>query len=81
MSLYSDRKKKKEPKFRMSFVLLFVFASFAVCFALYMREEMPNAEPAPADGTVIISDMAGYEATDMPGQIGGQNINPVKRKP
>lgn len=76
--LYSDKRKKNEPKFRLSFVLLFVFASFAVCFALYMREEMPEAPTAPADGTVIISDMAEYEVTSVPGGYAGQDINPVK---
>ncbi|MGN0642151.1 MAG: GDSL-type esterase/lipase family protein [Huintestinicola sp.] len=30
-------KKKKPLKFRISFILLFIFASFAACFALYMR--------------------------------------------
>lgn len=78
MPLYSDKRKKNEPKFRLSFVLLFVFASFAVCFALYMREEMPEAPTAPADGTVIINDMAEYEVTSVPGGYAGQDINPVK---
>lgn len=33
------QKEKKYAKFRFSFVLLFVFASFAACFALYMTNE------------------------------------------
>lgn len=78
VSLYSDRKKKNEPRFRLSFVLMFVIASFAVCFALYMREEMPEAEPAPAAGTVIISDMPGHEVTDSTGKFAVENVNPVK---
>lgn len=37
------RKEKKHAKFRFSFILLFIFASFAACFALYMNSD--NAIP------------------------------------
>ncbi len=33
------KKEKKYARFRFSFVLLFIFASFAACFALYMTNE------------------------------------------
>lgn len=33
------QKEKKKAKFRVSFIFLFVFASFAVCFVLYMKED------------------------------------------
>lgn len=33
------RKEKKHAKFRFSFILLFIFASFAACFAMYMNSE------------------------------------------
>lgn len=38
------QREKKKPKFRLSFVFLFIFASFAVCFVLYMREEFEITE-------------------------------------
>ncbi len=48
MSSYSEKKKKKGMKFRISFVFLFIFASFAACFVLYMRDgEVPEGN-APA---------------------------------
>lgn len=37
------RKEKKHAKFRFSFILLFIFASFAACFAMYMNND--NAIP------------------------------------
>ena len=33
------QKEKKKAKFRASFIFLFIFASFAVCFVLYMKED------------------------------------------
>lgn len=33
------QKEKKKAKFRVSFIFLFIFASFAVCFVLYMKED------------------------------------------
>lgn len=51
MSSYYERKKKQGQgiKFRISFIFLFVFASFAVCFTMYMKsgEDMPEAEDVP----------------------------------
>ena len=45
MSSYYERKKNKGMKFRLSFVLLFVFASFIACFVLYMRsDELPQKQ-------------------------------------
>lgn len=43
MSSYLEKKKKKGMKFRISFIILFIFASFAACFVLYMRsDEIPS---------------------------------------
>ncbi|MGN1103233.1 MAG: GDSL-type esterase/lipase family protein [Huintestinicola sp.] len=43
LSSYYERKKKQGMKFRISFVFLFVFASFIACFTLYMRsDELPK---------------------------------------
>ena len=33
------QREKKKAKFRFSFILLFIFASFAVCFVFYMKED------------------------------------------
>ncbi len=74
MSLYSDRKKKKEIKYRLSFVLLFIAASFLVCFVLYMREETPEEEMRRNDSpaqTVRID-----EPEKMPVQPARDNGNP-----
>ncbi len=35
---------KKKPKFRISFIFLFIFASFAVCFTFYMKEDYEITE-------------------------------------
>lgn len=43
------RKEKKHAKFRFSFILLFIFASFAACFALYMNSD--NAIPVSNSNT------------------------------
>ena len=40
------QKEKKHAKFRFSFVLLFIFTSFAACFAMYMRSESDDILPA-----------------------------------
>ncbi|MCM1578608.1 MAG: hypothetical protein NC078_07425 [Ruminococcus sp.] len=74
MSSYSDRKKKKELKYRFSLVLLFIAASFIVCFVLYMKEEAPPeiTDPNPAE-TVILNETGG-----TPAGIGGYDTdNPV----
>ena len=34
-----NQREKKKAKFRFSFILLFIFASFAVCFVFYMKED------------------------------------------
>ncbi len=75
MSSFSDRKKKKEIKYRMSFVLLFIAASFLVCFVLYMREETPDEEMRQNDSpaqTVRID-----EQGDLPAQVSRDTDNPV----
>ncbi|MCM1059389.1 MAG: hypothetical protein NC452_03755 [Eubacterium sp.] len=33
------QREKKKAKFRISFIFLFIFASFAVCFSMYMKED------------------------------------------
>lgn len=34
-----NQREKKKAKFRISFIFLFIFTSFAVCFVLYMKED------------------------------------------
>lgn len=38
------QREKKKAKFRISFILLFAFASFAVCFTMYMKEDFEITE-------------------------------------
>ena len=52
LSSYYDRKKKENGiKFRISFVILFAAASFAACFALYMKSGSPADDKPQADGS------------------------------
>lgn len=79
MSSYYDKKNKKNMKFRISFVLMFIFASFLACFALYMRDgEVPEHEYE----TVTENTEAVTEAeiqSDMPQneRASTVNINPI----
>lgn len=51
MSSYYDRKKKKDGiKFRVSFIILFAAASFAACFALYMKSDVPDTDKQSQSG-------------------------------
>ncbi len=70
------QKEKKHAKFRFSFILLFIFASFAACFALYMRSDSDDILPASKNLTdennEVLEDGAAYsEKTDI--------INPVPK--
>lgn len=38
------QREKKKAKFRISFIVLFIFASFAVCFTMYMKEDFEITE-------------------------------------
>ena len=38
------QREKKKAKFRISFIFLFAFASFAVCFTMYMKEDFEITE-------------------------------------
>ncbi len=77
MSSYYSRKNKPSMKFRFSFVLLFVFASFAACFAFYMREGDP---PVQKEGEVIdVADTETPSVNERP-QVQREStddINPV----
>lgn len=48
------QKEKKKNKFRISLVLLFIIASFAACFALYMKEDFKITEDMFEDNTEAI---------------------------
>ncbi|MGN0674509.1 MAG: GDSL-type esterase/lipase family protein [Oscillospiraceae bacterium] len=61
---------KKKAKFRISFVFLFIFASFAVCFTLYMKEDFEVTE----DMFENISEAVVY--VEPVGQ-NNYNVNPV----
>lgn len=70
------QKEKKHAKFRFSFILLFIFASFAACFALYMRSDsddiLPASKKITEESAGAEEDGAAYsEKTDM--------INPVPK--
>lgn len=44
MNMKVSQREKKKVKFRISFVFLFIIVSFAVCFALYMKEDFVITE-------------------------------------
>ncbi len=49
----TPKKEKAALKFRISFVILFIIASFAACFVFYMKEDLPEeAAEAMAVSTV-----------------------------
>lgn len=57
MSSYYERKNKPAMKFRFSFIFLFIIASFAVCFVMYMKSgELPEEENK--DEIITIKDAA-----------------------
>lgn len=56
---------KKKAKFRVSFLFLFIFASFAVCFVLYMKEdfEISSDMIEPAEEAVVYVEPVGTANT------------------
>ncbi|MBP1560852.1 MAG: hypothetical protein J6C96_06385 [Oscillospiraceae bacterium] len=48
------QREKKKAKFRISFVFLIIFASFAVCFTLYMKEDFQITEDMFEDETEAV---------------------------
>lgn len=56
MVSYRSKKQKQGVKFRISFVLLFIFASFAACFSLYMRQAMEE------DGNGVVTEIVTHTA-------------------
>lgn len=67
------RKEKKHAKFRFSFILLFIFASFAACFALYMNSD--NAIPVSTSNTEEASDIDNDELFEEKTSV----VNPVPK--
>ena len=67
------RKEKKHAKFRFSFILLFIFASFASCFALYMNSD--NAIPVSNSNTEETSDINSDELYEEKTSV----VNPVPK--
>lgn len=69
------KKEKKHAKFRFSFVLLFIFASFAACFALYMNGD--------GDDAVFVSNNHAAETPDNAAEntyeVKASVINPVPK--
>lgn len=59
------QREKKKPKFRFSFIILFIFASFAACFALYMKEDFKITEEMFDDRSeaVVYIDRTGQETS------------------
>lgn len=73
MSSYLDKKKKKGMKFRISFIFLFIFASFAACFTLYMRsDELPSVNE---EAEIITASESTADTIDTP--VSTADINPV----
>lgn len=73
MSSYYEKKKKGGVKFRISFVILFIIASFAACFVLYMRSD---AQPSAGNSGIVVippseSEQAFLERTST------ADINPI----
>ena len=56
---------KKKAKFRVSFLFLFIFASFAVCFVLYMKEDFEISSDLiePAEDAVVYVEPVGSANT------------------
>lgn len=67
------RKEKKHAKFRFSFILLFIFASFAACFALYMKSD--DAIPVSNSNTEETSDIDSDELYEGKTSV----VNPVPK--
>lgn len=67
------RKEKKHAKFRFSFILLFIFASFAACFALYMKSD--DAIPVSNSNTEETSDIDSDELYEEKTSV----VNPVPK--
>lgn len=67
------RKEKKHAKFRFSFILLFIFASFAACFALYMKSD--DAIPVSNRNTEEVSDIDSDELYEEKISV----VNPVPK--
>ena len=75
MSSYYERKKKKNNgvKFRISFVILFALASFAACFAIYMRSG--DTVPQRSDGELVT--LTAPEESSDGERTSTADINPV----
>ncbi|MGN0552451.1 MAG: hypothetical protein ACI4I1_03655, partial [Oscillospiraceae bacterium] len=58
------QKEKKYAKFRFSFILLFIFASFAACFVLYMRSDgddvLSASKNLPDENNEVSEDNTAY---------------------
>lgn len=56
---------KKKARFRVSFIFLFIFTSFAVCFVLYMKEDFEITEEMLEDtaDAVVYIDPVGQSST------------------
>ena len=67
------RKEKKHAKFRFSFILLFIFASFAACFVLYMKSD--DAIPVSNSNTEETSDINSDELYEEKTSV----VNPVPK--
>ncbi|MGN0665108.1 MAG: GDSL-type esterase/lipase family protein [Huintestinicola sp.] len=69
----SGRKKKDKLKFRVSFIFLFVFASFVACFTLYMRSDISDSEENSAIKGDIVTTQ--YQTEEKPAEK--KAVNPV----
>ena len=70
-----NQREKKKAKFRMSFVFLFIIASFAACFTFYMKEDFDVSKAVSEEQTVqqnAVSEM--IEEADSVKTI----VNPVQ---
>ncbi len=80
MSSYLDKKNKKETKFRFSFVILFIIASFAGCFVMYMRSDgtiFGKSEESGMDELTVISETSAEVDEQFEERDSTADINPI----
>lgn len=73
LSSYYEKNKKNGIKFRISFVILFIIASFAACFVLYMRSD--DQSISGSGGIVVIPPSESAQETIE--KISTSDINPI----
>lgn len=81
LSSYYEKKKKDGMKFRVSFVFLFIFASFIACFVFYMRSEDDLLGKGSGELAAVISEGTYYEEPEESVLSEVPVSNPVPESP